>query len=180
MPLARGQIVDAALGLADREGPEALGIRRVARDLEVTPMALYRYVEGKDELLDLMRDSLWRGLELEAGPEPTWREQLCAIARAFRQLVRTHPAAPALLIGGSGEGETERRICDLMLASFQAAGFDPETAHLLYLQFSHFVLALVRLDSVDAGDEDGFELGLELFLEGVGSLRRKRASERIA
>jgi hypothetical protein len=62
-----------------------------------------------------------------------------------------------------------------MLRSFRAAGFDPETAEILYLHFSHFVLALVRLESHGASrEEDGFELGLELFLAGVAALRRKR------
>jgi hypothetical protein len=88
--------------------------------------------------------------------------------------VRGHPAAPALLAAGSGESEAERRVCDLMLASFRSAGFDAKTAELLYLQFSHFVLALVRLDSAERrGGTDGFELGIELFLAGVAALRSK-------
>jgi hypothetical protein len=64
-----------------------------------------------------------------------------------------------------------------MLGSFRAAGFGPKTAETLYLQFSHFVLALVRLDKHGQPDqEDRFELGLELFLGGVAALRRRRAS----
>jgi TetR/AcrR family tetracycline transcriptional repressor len=164
--------VDAALRIADREGPEALGIRRVARELGVTPMALYRYVESKEELLDLLRESLWEQVDLDRR-RGSWRQELREVALAFRRLVRAHPAAPALLSGGSGESEAERRICDLMLASFRDAGFDPRTAETLYLQFSHFVLALVRLDE---GGESGFELGLELFLGGVAALRRRAGS----
>jgi hypothetical protein len=62
-----------------------------------------------------------------------------------------------------------------MLGSSRSAGFDPETAEILYLQFSHFVLALVRLDSEGSpGEQDGFELGLELFLGGVAALRSRR------
>jgi AcrR family transcriptional regulator len=172
--LARDQIVAAALAVADREGPEAIGIRRVARELRVTPMALYRYVEGKDELLDVVRTFLWSRVDVETSRRG-WRNELRGIARAFRQLVGEHPAAPALLSTGSGESEAERRICDFMLASFQSAGFDAETAELLYLQFSHFVLALVRLDSTEERDgRDGFELGLDLFLGGVAALRSKR------
>jgi TetR/AcrR family transcriptional regulator, tetracycline repressor protein len=170
-------VVTAALGLADREGPESLGIRRVARELGVTPMALYRYVDSKEALLGLLRESLWDRLDLEQGGSTTWTTQLRAIARAFRRLVQEHPAAPALLAGGTRESEAERRICDLMLGSFRAAGFGPETSETLYLQFSHFVLALVRLDDhAQANRDDGFELGLELFLGGVAALRRRHAS----
>lgn len=170
-------MVTAALGIADRDGLEALGIRRVARELRVTPMALYRYVKNKQALLELVRESLWGRLDLEQSPTATWRNELRGIARALRRLVQEHPAAPALLAGGAGESEAERRICDLMLGSFRAAGFGPETAETLYLQFSHFVLALVRLDEHSQSDEDdGFELGLELFLGGVAALRSRRAS----
>jgi AcrR family transcriptional regulator len=177
VPLSRDQVVTAALGIADREGPETLGIRRVARELGVTPMALYRYVESKEALLDLLRDSLWGRLDLEESRGTTWRDGLRGIAYAFRRLVQEHPSAPALLAGGAGESEAERRICDLMLDSFRAAGFGPETAETLYLQFSHFVLALVRLDSESRPDqEDGFEVGVELFLGGVAALRRRPGS----
>jgi hypothetical protein len=103
--------------------------------------------------------------------------ELRGLARAFRRLVQEHPASPALLAGGSGESEAERRICELMLAGFRSAGFDAATAELLYLQFSHFVLALVRLDSAEGRDgKDGFELGLDLFLGGVAALRSKRVA----
>jgi AcrR family transcriptional regulator len=172
--LTRDQIVSAALGLADREGTGALGIRRIGRELGVTPMALYRYVESKEELLEMVRESLWGRLDFKTRRDMSWRNELRGIARAFRRLVREHPATPALLAGGSGESEAERRICDVMLGSFRSAGFDAETANVLYLQFSHFVLALVRLDSEGLSEEkDGFELGLELFLGGVAALRGK-------
>ena len=60
-----------------------------------------------------------------------------------------------------------------MLRSFRTAGFDAATAETLYLQFSHFVLALVRLDSDGSpGDKDGFA-GLDLFVGGVDALRSR-------
>lgn len=177
MALSRDQVVAAALVVADEDGLEALGIRRVARELRVTPMALYRYVESKEALLELVRESLWARLEFAQDGRATWRTELRGIAHAFRRLVREHPAAPALLAGGTGQSEAERRICDLMLGSFRAAGFDPETAETLYLQFSHFVLALVRLDDDRRSMQaDGFELGIELFLAGVAALRRRPTS----
>jgi Tetracyclin repressor-like, C-terminal domain len=104
----------------------------------------------------------------------SWDDELRELARAFRRLVHDHPATPALLAGGSGESEEERRICDVMIRSFRRADFDAATAEILYLQFSHFVLALVRLDSeTSPGDKDGFELGLDLFLGGVDALRSR-------
>src|SRR5687768_86463 len=65
-PAARGpkpglnlpRIVDAAVALADREGLGALSMRRVAAELGVGTMSLYRHVPGKGELLDLMLDKV--------------------------------------------------------------------------------------------------------------------------
>jgi TetR/AcrR family transcriptional regulator, tetracycline repressor protein len=175
MPLTRAQIAGAALRVADHDGPEAPGIRRVARELGVTPMALYRYVASREDLLEVVRSSLYERLDFDARSDMSWDDELRELARAFRRLVHDHPAAPALLAGASGESEEERRICDLMLGSFRRAGFDAATAEILYLQFSHFVLALVRLDSDRSPrDKDGFELGLDLFLGGVDALRSRR------
>ena len=47
-------VIDAALGIADREGLSALTMARVAQELKVTTMATYRYVPSKEELIDLM------------------------------------------------------------------------------------------------------------------------------
>ena len=54
--LTRDRILRAAVALADRGGVESLSMRKLAQDLHVVPMALYRHVANKDELLDGMID----------------------------------------------------------------------------------------------------------------------------
>ncbi|MFB6519684.1 TetR/AcrR family transcriptional regulator [Streptomyces sp. NPDC056401] len=54
--LTAGQIAEAAIEIADAEGLKAVSLARVAKEFGVTAMALYRYVPGKTELLDLMVD----------------------------------------------------------------------------------------------------------------------------
>ena len=68
-------IVDAALKIADEQGLGAVSMRRVASQLGVTPMALYYYVENKDQLIDLMADQSLQQLEAidQDGP---WQVQL--------------------------------------------------------------------------------------------------------
>jgi AcrR family transcriptional regulator len=158
------KVLDAALAVADRDGVEALGIRRVARVLAVTPMALYRYVDGREGLVDALSEALFERLELPGIDQSSWQDELRTLACSFRRLVQDHPAAVAVMASGS-KGENERRVCDVMLAAFRRAGFDDETADRLYRQFTHFVLALVTQD------ERGFELGLELFLAGAEAVR---------
>jgi len=85
------QIVSTAIQIADREGLGALTMRRVADKLGFTTMALYRYVPGKDELIDLMRDAA-------LGPPPPppagagdWASELKQWARAALALLQRHP-----------------------------------------------------------------------------------------
>lgn len=67
-------IVDAAIGLADAEGLDAVSMKRVAAELGFTTMALYRYVDTKDELLAMMWNASAIGLPAVSGD--TWRERL--------------------------------------------------------------------------------------------------------
>lgn len=84
-------VVAAATGLADREGLDAISMRRVAEQLGVPAMTLYTYVPGKAELLDLMTDAAYQRLEkADTGGQP-WRERLTAVADANRALYLAHP-----------------------------------------------------------------------------------------
>jgi AcrR family transcriptional regulator len=86
------QVVSAAIRIADREGLGALTMRRVAEELGFTTMALYRYVPGKNELIDLMMDAA-------IGPPPPpsdeatgdWASELQSWARADLAIIRRHP-----------------------------------------------------------------------------------------
>src|SRR3954470_6195482 len=56
--LSRGQIVQTALKIADEEGLAEVSIRRIARELRSGAMSLYHYFDSRDELLDLMGDTV--------------------------------------------------------------------------------------------------------------------------
>ena len=56
VPLTKERILQAAVALADEGGVESLGMRRIAQELDVVPMALYKHVANKDEMLDGMVD----------------------------------------------------------------------------------------------------------------------------
>src|ERR1700740_1818181 len=73
--LTLSKIADAGIAVAARAGLDAVSMGRVAAELAVAPMSLCRYVDSKDELLQLMADAAW-------GPPPqppetgTWRDRL--------------------------------------------------------------------------------------------------------
>src|SRR5690606_41224667 len=76
------RIVRAAVDLADAEGLAAVSMARVAESLGDSSMALYRYVEGKDELLVLIADAGAEAPTLPPLPERAWRAGPAASARA--------------------------------------------------------------------------------------------------
>ncbi|ADB32671.1 transcriptional regulator, TetR family [Kribbella flavida DSM 17836] len=84
------RVVEAAVRIADTEGLGATSMRRVADELGVGAMTLYRYVPGKGELLDVMLDSVYA--EFPRRPvEGNWRAKLEEVALENRELYLRHP-----------------------------------------------------------------------------------------
>ena len=81
--LSRERIARAGLELSDREGVEGLSMRRLARELGVTPMALYVHFRNKDELIDMVVDLGAR----------EWKRQLGLLMSEIRRGVERHPGA---------------------------------------------------------------------------------------
>ncbi|MEU8892574.1 TetR/AcrR family transcriptional regulator [Streptomyces sp. NPDC048442] len=89
--LTAGRIAEAAIKIADEEGLDAVSLARVAKEFGVTAMALYRYVPGKTELLDLMVD-LAIGPPAQVADVPGgWRPRLTEWARLCLAMYRRHP-----------------------------------------------------------------------------------------
>jgi AcrR family transcriptional regulator len=88
------QVVDRAVAIADAEGLDALSMRRVAKELGVGTMSLYRYVPGKEELLDLMLDRVNGPGDRDAFEGLSWREAMQRIATGLWELYTTHRWLP--------------------------------------------------------------------------------------
>jgi len=94
LDLAR--IVAAAIEVADAQDLSALSMRKVAEQLGVGTMSLYRYVPGKAELLDLMLDAAYgEMLRIEdaagSAPESEWRSALTHVAHRYQAMYLRHP-----------------------------------------------------------------------------------------
>jgi AcrR family transcriptional regulator len=90
------RIVRSAIAIADRDGLEAVTMRRLADALGARPMALYTYLPGKSELLDVMLDTVYGEMPQTAWPGDGWRERLATVARDNRALFEAHPWAAAI------------------------------------------------------------------------------------
>ena len=75
--LTRDTIVDAALAVLDREGLDAVSMRRVAQELQTGAALLYQHVGGKEELVALVFDRITGEIPIPPAPDPArWQEQL--------------------------------------------------------------------------------------------------------
>jgi len=90
--LTREKIALVALAIADKEGFEAVSMRRVAQELKVGTMSLYYYVKGKDDLIAAMDDALMSEILLPSVPKD-WRRAMIEIAKRTRAVFMRHPWA---------------------------------------------------------------------------------------
>jgi AcrR family transcriptional regulator len=125
--LTTDHVVDAALALADAGGIDAVSLRRLASVLDVTPMAIYRHVRDKADLLDLMADRLLRQLELPGPNDSPWQASLTQVGTGFMAVLRTHAAAP-LLLARPFTSQAALHVSETMLGILDRAGFRPAEA----------------------------------------------------
>lgn len=94
---SRAGITTVALSIADREGLDAVSMRRVAAELGTGAASLYRYVQTREELLDLMTDTVGAEYEL-AAPSEDWLADLIAFGEQMRAVLRRHRWLAALTL----------------------------------------------------------------------------------
>src|SRR5580700_127276 len=93
---SRSEIAAAAVVIADREGLDAVSMRRVAAELGTGAASLYRYVDTREDLLDLMSDAVGAEYDL-AGTTGDWLADLVAVGAQTRAIMLRHPWLAGLL-----------------------------------------------------------------------------------
>ena len=138
-PLNRRRILEAAIRLVDREGLEALSMRKLGRELGVEAMSLYNHVPNKAALLDGMVGAVLGELAVPPADPAHWEDRLRAVARAYRRLARVHPNLfPALVTRPLNAPEVLRPL-EATLDILLAAGFDAPTTLRAFRALSSYV-----------------------------------------
>ena len=132
-------IVTAAIGVADDEGPEAVSMRRIARELDVGTMSLYWYVSSKEELHRLMLERV-QGEALAPEPSGDWRADLRGYARAMRAALLRHPWAIDFLGMGPPSGPADARNAERLMGALDRLGLDATTAMQVTMTFGTYVI----------------------------------------
>ena len=159
--LSLDRIMAAALDLLDRDGLDALTMRRLADELSTTHTSLYRHVASRHELLVELVDHVLGGMRPPPGSDSDhdgegiggdngggdWRAQAEWSAREFRRVLLDHPALVPLLTAGQLLGPNAMRGRDRGVRSLLAAGAGGELAVHAYLLVAHYVIGTALLDT---------------------------------
>jgi TetR/AcrR family transcriptional regulator, tetracycline repressor protein len=129
-------VIEAALRLADAEGLDAISVRRLAEQFQVTPMALYWHFDDKEALLAGVADRLWvetaetldRSLEQLSGAQDDGWGQLRLVLNALITVMQRHPAAAELVPSRVLSCEAGRGVTELTLGFLSDQGFEPAYA----------------------------------------------------
>ncbi|WJV44438.1 TetR/AcrR family transcriptional regulator [Streptomyces flavofungini] len=120
--LTLDRIVEAAIEVAEREGPAAMSLRRVAARLGVGVASLYTYVPGRAELEALMLDAVAIGRTLPHEWPGDWRAKLTALAHDDWREIRRHPWVLELGAAEQVPGPNMLRWLDSALRIFDGTG----------------------------------------------------------
>lgn len=121
--LTRDDIAQAGIRLADGAGLEAVSMRTLAAELGVGATSLYRYVESKDEVVELMADAVL-GADLRFRRSSDWRAHLRFYARALRQLILRHPWMAVVGAGRTSLGPQTAAAFERVLSGLDGFGLD--------------------------------------------------------
>jgi AcrR family transcriptional regulator len=128
MQLTRERIVAAAAELIEREGVDAVSMRRLAAELGSGVMSLYNHVPSKAALLDGVAEWVMSGIDFSSDPDASWEDQVRAQARAFRQIARAHPRCTMVVVSRPTTSAAGMLPIEHALATLRGAGFGGEEA----------------------------------------------------
>jgi AcrR family transcriptional regulator len=120
-PLSRARVLQAAVALADEAGLEAFSMRALAQELGVVPMALYKHVANKEELLDGMVDIVFGEIELPSA-ELDWRSAMRRRAISTREALTRHSWAIGMM-ESRHPGPAGLRNHNAVMGCLREAGF---------------------------------------------------------
>jgi AcrR family transcriptional regulator len=165
--LTKAAVADRALRLADEEGLDAVTIRRLAKELSVTPMALYWHFKNKDELLLGVIDHVLSTVRADASDGSPWQKRLRTVLETVVGVMREHPALPALLQAvDKTQAESFTRATNDTLSLLSEAGFTVEEGYWVAM---HLLTGAIGMVSGQPGCPPGVPAA-----QAEDWLRRKR------
>lgn len=156
--LTQDLILEAAIGLVEREGADALTLRRLGAELGVDHTAVLRHYSDKDDLLLALSNHLLATSLEGFSPSANWRGTLADLARRVRRACLAHPQVATLAARRTSRREAEFRGADIVIGALLEAGLQGRQAASCYRSLVEVALSYSALEaSVLALDPDAFE-----------------------
>jgi TetR/AcrR family tetracycline transcriptional repressor len=153
--LSREVLVEACMHIADRDGPDAVTLRRLGSELGIDPTAVYRHFRDKSELLVAMADRLL--IEVLDGFDPVGapRADLRRLSIRARKAYLAHPRLASLVAHADSPLPSESRIAELTLHLLRQLGLPADEAALAFQALEGYTAGSSSLDA--AGEPGGGE-----------------------
>ncbi len=126
--LTRERVLKAAVQLADRDGIEAVSMRRLGTELGIEAMSLYTHVRGKEDLLDGMIELVIGEIPIHRAADD-WKASLRTTILGARSVVLRHPWAPRIIETRNDPGPSGLRYYDAVMGILREGGFSLEMTH---------------------------------------------------
>jgi AcrR family transcriptional regulator len=138
VPLSRERVLRAAFDRTDKDGVEALSMRKLAQELGVEAMSLYRHVRNKGDIVDGMVDLVFAEIGLPA-TDVDWKTAMRQRAIAAREVLARHPWAIALMESRRTPGAATLQHHDAVLACLRNQGFSVALAAHAYSVLDSYI-----------------------------------------
>lgn len=178
-PLTKEAIVARAVTVADKDGLDALSMRKLAADLNTGAMSLYNHIEDKDALLVEMIDVVYNEIERPAIATPAitekqwaaWRTAMRITAISTRDAFLRHPWAVGPMMRVL-PGPIRLDYMDAILAAFANSGLAPDDAHDAYHVYdTHIAGVAMSQIALPLDSHDEVTAAATEFLEGLDAER---------
>ncbi|POM23745.1 Tetracycline repressor protein class E [Actinomadura rubteroloni] len=144
--LTRPQITAAALAVLDRDGLAALTMRAVARETGVSTMALYRYVDDRGELEEMIVDAVLAAVDTTPPPPGPWRDRVADLAERVRAAVAAHPEILPLTVAHRHRSPGLLRWSETVLDVLSGAGVTGAARVVALRSLTAYVIGAVQLE----------------------------------
>jgi AcrR family transcriptional regulator len=156
-PLSRERVLRTAFVLTDNDGIESLSMRKLAQELGVEAMSLYRHVRNKGEIVDGMVDLVFGEIGLPAlGVD--WKTAMHQRAISAREVLARHPWAIGVMESRSTPGPATLQHHDAVIGCLREAGFSIALAAHAYSVLDSYIYGFVQQRNLLVKSEEVVEV----------------------
>lgn len=156
-------IVEATAKLMRSDPQTPVTMARVAEFVDATPMAIYRYVSDREDLLGAVRDHVLGQLSHDIPPDAGWQEQLRAWMTSLYEHLVQYPECATRLKAGDALVGSWMHSTAILVEILQSAGLSGlelvESVH--WITFSTMGRVVLDIGASGPSGPGGFKAGLE-------------------